>query len=179
MDISFSKNGKPMGRTKSTMGRKNKQWTQEEDNYIHIAVQQGISTAKVSERLGRTMASISTRKWSLGIEDRLLNSKGPKGAKLNRHEILSPSMPSAMSFGPGILELESGIPLPSHNSRNDESRSKMRTLFSQMRQGQSFVIPRKLLHVAVHLGKKEFGSYKLRSSATTPDKQFYRIFRVL
>jgi hypothetical protein len=77
------------------------------------------------------------------------------------------------------MELESGIPLPTKNSRNEEARNKMRSLFNQMRQGQSFVVPKNLLHVAAHLAKKEFGSYKTRSSATAPDKKFYRIFRVM
>ena len=177
MDITFSKNGKPMGRTKSTMVRKNKQWTAEEDNYIRIAIQEGRSTAEVSARLGRSVAAISGRKWSLGIEGRLSSSKGKKGNKMDRNSVAS-STP-ILSFGSGIMELESGIPLPTKNSRNEEARNRMRNLFNQMRQGQSFVVPKNLLHVAAHLAKKEFVGYKTRSSATSPDKQFYRIFRVL
>ena len=179
MEITFSKNGKPMGRTKSTMVRKNKQWTAEEDNYIRIAIQEGRSTAEVSARLGRSIASISGRKWALGIEGRLASSKGKKGTKINRHSIAGTTPTTNLSFGSGIMELESGIPLPTKNSRNEEARNKMRSLFNQMRQGQSFVVPKNLLHVAAHLAKKEFGSYKTRSSATAPDKKFYRIFRVM
>lgn len=179
MEISFSKNGKPMGRTKSTMVRKNKQWTAEEDNYIRIAVQEGASTAKVSERLGRSVAAISGRKWTLGIEGRLSSSKGKKGNKMDRNSVATSTPKPTLSFGSGILELESGVPLPTKNSRNEEARTKMRTLFSQMRQGQSFVVPKNLLHVASHLAKKEFVGYKTRSSATSSEKQFYRIFRVL
>jgi len=177
MEITFSKNGKPMGRTKSTMVRKNKQWTAEEDNYIRIAIQEGLSTAEVSARLGRSIASIAGRKWALGIEGRLSSSKGKKGTKMNRHAIANPA--PSLSFGSGIMELESGIPLPTKSSRNEEARTKMRSLFNQMRQGQSFVVPKNLLHVASHLAKKEFTGYKTRSSATSPDKNFYRIFRVL
>lgn len=179
MEITFSKNGKPMGRTKSTMVRKNKQWTAEEDNYIRIAVQEGLSTAAVSARLGRSVASISGRKWALGIEGRLASSKGKKGTKMNRHSIAGTQSTPSFSFGAGILELESGIPMPTKHSRNEEVRNKMRNLFDQMRQGQSFVVPKNLLHVANHLAKKEFSGYKTRATATSQDKKFYRIFRVL
>jgi len=129
MEITFSKNGKPMGRTKSTMVRKNKQWTAEEDNYIRIAIQEGRSTAEVSARLGRSIASISGRKWALGIEGRLASSKGKKGTKMNRHSIAGTMPTTNLSFGSGIMELESGIPLPTKSSRNEEARNKMRSLF--------------------------------------------------
>ena len=71
MAVTFSKNGKPMGRSKSTPERNNKQWSADEDNYLRIAVKEGLSTSVVSSRLGRTPASIQTRKWILGIEGRL------------------------------------------------------------------------------------------------------------
>lgn len=174
----FSKNGKPMGRPKSTMERKNKHWTPEEDNYIRIAVQEGLSTAAVSARLGRTVASIQGRKWYLGIEGRLASSKGKKGTKVNRNSVANNQIPT-LQFGSGILELESGIPMPTKNSRNEDARNKMRSLFGQMKPGQSFVVPKNLLHVATHLAKKEYQEYKLRSTATSSDKKFYRIFRTI
>lgn len=177
MAVKFSKNGKPMGRNKSTLERENKQWTAEEDNYIRIAVAEGLSTATVSARLGRSVAAIAGRKWYLGIEGRLASSKGKKGTKVNRNSVAQEQ--PTLNFGNGIMELESGIPMPTKNSRNEDARNKMRSLFGQMKPGQSFVVPKNLLHVATHLAKKEYQEYKLRSTATSSDKKFYRIFRTI
>jgi hypothetical protein len=76
------------------------------------------------------------------------------------------------------MVLETGVPLPSRGNRNEEARSQMRSLFNQMKVGQSFVVPRKLVHVGVYLINKEFDGYKIKTSATSTDKKFFRIFRV-
>jgi hypothetical protein len=54
----------------------------------------------------------------------------------------------------------------------------MRALFSQMEVGQSFVVPQKMTHVAKYITDKEFPAFKIKTSATSQDKKFHRIYRV-
>jgi hypothetical protein len=75
--------------------------------------------------------------------------------------------------------MESNVPIPSRGAgANEEARVKMRELFSKMNVGQSFVVPRKMVHVAKYITDKEFPAFKIKTSATSADKKFHRIFRV-
>lgn len=178
MAIKFSKNGKPLGRTKSALERNNKQWSPEEDNYLRIAVAEGLSAITVAERLCRTAHSVRTRKWSLGIEGRLQRPTKKVVAVSKTKKVVQPKSQLQIDFQPGILELESNVPLPTKHGRNEEARNKMRELLNKMQPGQSFVVPQNMFHPATYLINKEYGSFKTRSTPTTADKKFYRIFRI-
>jgi hypothetical protein len=174
-NLTFSEKGVPMGRNKSKAANKNKQWSAAEDNYIRMAVEAGTPSSVVASKLGRSIASVQNRKWNLGIEGRFGNS--PRGSR-KKTENKSTKTTQQTPNGLKVLVLETGVPLPSRGNRNEEARTQMRGLFNQMKVGQSFVVPRKLVHVGVYLINKEFEGYKIRTSATAADKKFFRIFRV-
>lgn len=163
-----------MGRNKSKADNKNKQWSTAEDNYIKLAVEQGLPSSVVASKLGRSIASVQNRKWGLGIEGRFGNS--PRGSRKKSVAVKTPAVQTPQ--GLKVMTLETGVPMPSRGNRNEEARDQMRSLFNKMTVGQSFVVPRKLVHVGVYLINREFEGYKIRTSATTPDKKFFRIFRV-
>jgi len=176
-NLTFSEKGVPMGRNKSKAANKNKQWSAAEDNYIRMAVEAGTPSSVVASKLGRSIAAVQGRKWSLGIEGRFGNS--PRGSR--KKESASKATGAKVTETPNGLRtmvLETGVPMPSRGNRNEEARSQMRSLFNQMKVGQSFVVPRKLVHVGVYLINKEFEGYKIKTSATSTDKKFFRIFRV-
>jgi hypothetical protein len=181
----FSKNGKPMGRTPATAENKNKQWSKEEDVYLALALREGISASDVAARLGRTKNSVYFRKLSLGLEGVFT-----RGKRTNKHEpksklvqnkqqkVQSQSKPQSFEFV-NIFQLESGVPVPQRGAKaNEEERESARNVFSRMNPGQSFVVPRRLVHVVRHLANKEFESYKIKASAIGSDKKFFRIFRL-
>lgn len=172
-NLTFSEKGVPMGRNKSKAANKNKQWSPAEDNYIRMAVEAGTPSSVVAAKLGRSIASVQNRKWSLGIEGRFGYSL--RGAQ-KKETAAKATVPTVS--GMKIMVLETGVPIPSRGNRNEEARNEMRSLFTQMKKGQSFVVPRKLVHVGVYLINKEFEGYKIKTSATSPEKKFFRIFRI-
>jgi hypothetical protein len=175
-NLTFSEKGVPMGRNKSKAANKHKQWSPAEDNYIRMAVEAGTPSSVVASKLGRSIAAVQGRKWNLGIEGRFGNS--PRGLGKRTKAAKAPQAEAQSTNGLRTMVLESGVPLPSRGNRNEEARSQMRNLFNQMKVGQSFVVPRKLVHVGVYLINKEFEGYKIKTSATAADKKFFRIFRV-
>ena len=176
-NVTFSKKGVPMGRNKSQADNKNSQWSAAEDNYLRMAVEKGICAGTVASKLGRTEHSVKNRKWMLGIEGRFPSSKG-KGIKApasTPQQVTTEKAPKGLQ----LFQMESNVPLPSGGrSANEEARNRMRALFSQMEVGQSFVVPQKMTHVAKYITDKEFPAFKIKTSATSADKKFHRIFRV-
>ena len=187
-NLTFSKKGVPMGRNKSKADHKNKAWTGSEDGYIKLAVEKGLSAATVAAKLGRSIAAVQNRKWFLGLEGRFSNS--PRGLARNETKRTAKTVNTVKAVdsiqlsddelpqGLRLMTLESGVPLPSRGNRNDEAREQMRNLFTKMKVGQSFVVPRKLVHVGVYLINKEFDDYRVKTSATSAEKKFFRIFRI-
>lgn len=171
----FSKNGKPLGRV-SANANKHKAWTAEEDNYLALAISENKSLGEVAARLGRTKHGVSFRKHKLGLDGKFTKSKRGRKPGVKKS---SPVEPSITPSGMGIMILERGIPIPTRGSKANESeRIKLRELLSQMDAGMSFVVPRNLVHVAKHIATKEFEAYHIKTSATSADKKFFRIFRV-
>lgn len=177
-NLTFSKKGVPMGRNKSQADNKNSQWSEAEDNYLRMAVEKGICAGTVASKLGRTEHSVKNRKWMLGIKGRFPSAKG-KGIKAPASTKQTPFTEKAPK-GLQLFQMESNVPVPSRGaSANEEARNRMRELFSRMNVGQSFVVPRKMVHVAKYITDKEFPAFKIKTSATSADKKFHRIFRVL
>jgi hypothetical protein len=89
-----------------------------------------------------------------------------------------PQQPQASDFV-AIFQLETGIPVPSKGGRtSSEERNQAREVLTKMYPGQSFVVPRRLVHVVRHLANMEFEAYKIKASAIAADKKFFRIFRL-
>jgi hypothetical protein len=178
-NVTFSKKGVPMGRNKSQADNKNSQWSAAEDNYLRMAVEKGICAGTVASKLGRTEHSVKNRKWILGIEGRFPSAKGKgiKGIKTSTPKV-SQMVTEKTPKGLQLFQMESNVPLPSRGGANEEVRNQMRNLFGKMEVGQSFVVPQKMVHVAKYITDKEFPAYKIKTSATSPDKKFHRIFRV-
>lgn len=168
--LTFSKKGRPMGPNRNPKEGEKRQWTREEDDYLRIAINDGIALETVCARLGRTHYSVVCRKSKLGIEGRF-----PKTAKTRKTQGSSVKQPELFDQVQ-VMVLETGVELPSR--RNEEHRQKVRSLFERMKAGQSFVVPKNLLHVATYIANREFESYKIRTSATSAEKAFYRVFRI-
>lgn len=183
-NLTFSKKGKPMGRSKAVKEGQKRRWTPEEDNYLRIALEEGKDASTVAARLGRSRFSVTCRKSELGIEGRFARARKSSAPAPKTAPKASPARPKktvATLSGPDGLQLmvlETNVPLPSKATKNDEAREKIRGLLKEMKVGNSFVVPRKLVHVATYVASREFEDYKLRTSATSPEKQFYRIFRL-
>ena len=179
----FSKNGKPLGRV-SVNGNKNKVWSPEEDNYLALSLKEGVASADdVAARLGRTKASLYFRKAVLQLEGGFTRSKTIKRSTPSFRTFDTAPQEQMVSVpeleqSPRIMVLEMGIPIPLRSNRNEEERIKLRDLFNAMQVGMSFVVPRNLVHVAKHLANKEFEAMRIKASATSKDKRFFRIFRV-
>lgn len=167
-----------MGRNKSTAENNSSRWTAQEDNYLKMALQNGLSSVEVASKLGRSIASVATRKWTLKLEGRFGNS--PKGSTRNfkSNSRTRQNQTATPPKGIQLFKIETGVPLPARNGRNEEARSQVRNIFNQIQVGQSFVVPKNMVHVAQYIVNKEFQAYKIRTSATSAEKKFFRIYRV-
>ena len=179
-NLTFSKNGVPMGRNKSTAENNSSRWTAQEDNYLKMALAESLPSVEVAAKLGRSIASVATRKWTLKLEGRFGNS--PKGStgnfKSTARTRTKANQTATPPQGIQLFKIETGVPLPARNGRNEQARSQVRNIFNQIQIGQSFVVPNNMVHVAQYIVNKEFQSYKIRTSATSADKKFFRIYRV-
>lgn len=177
-NLTFSKNGVPMGRNKSTAENNSSRWTAQEDNYLRMALAESLPSVEVAAKLGRSIASVATRKWTLKLEGRFGNS--PKGSTRNfkSNPRTKANQTATPPQGIQLFKIETGVPLPARNGRNEEARNQVRNIFKQIQVGQSFVVPRNMVHVAQYIVNKEFQAYKIRTSATSADKKFFRIYRV-
>ena len=177
-NLTFSNKGVPMGRNKSVAVNANSHWSAEEDNFLRMAAAQNMTTTLVASKLGRTPASVYTRKWQLDIQNdkTMPRIKSPKTAKP-----VKAKTPQAVKAPKGVqlFQLESGIPIPSRGSRgNEQVKMQIRNTFNRMEIGNSFVINKEALNSTVYIAKNEFGAYRIKTSATSPEKKFFRIFRV-
>jgi hypothetical protein len=175
-NLTFSKKGVPLGRNKSKAENNSARWSQKEDAYIRIAVEKGLSAAEVGAKLGRSIASVLNRKSTLKIEGRFAFS--PRGSQRTATQRKKrKAAAETVQTGIQILKIETGIPIPT-KGRNDEQRQEIRNILKKIETGQSFVVPKNLVHVVRYLAKTEFEAYRMRSSPTSGDKQFYRLHRV-
>jgi hypothetical protein len=174
-NLTFSNKGIPMGRNKSTPVNGNSQWSVDEDNFLRMAAAQNMAAGLIASKLGRTPASVYTRKWQLDIQNdkSMPRIKAPKAAKVKAAPVYEARVPQGVQ----LFALESGIPVPSKGG-NEELKNKIRGTFNRMEVGQSFVINKEVLNSTVYIAKNEFGAYRIKTSATTPDKKFFRIFRL-
>lgn len=167
-----------MGRNKSNGQNKSTLWTEQEDNFIKMALAKKLSSVEVASKLGRSIASVATRKWFLKLEGRFGNS--PKGSTQNFKSKSHTKQKQTATLPQGIqlFKIETGVPLPARNGRNEEARNQVRNIFNQILIGQSFVVPKNMVYVAKYIVDKEFQAYKIRTSATSAEKKFFRIYRV-
>jgi hypothetical protein len=175
-NVTFSNKGIPMGRNKSVAVNANSHWSAEEDNFLRMAAAQNMTTTLVASKLGRTPASVYTRKWQLDIQNdkAMPRIKAPKTAKVVRTKT---AQAVKVPKGVQLFQLESGIPVPSKGG-NEVLKNQIRNTFMRMEIGNSFVINKEALNSTVYIAKNEFGAYRIKTSATTPDKKFFRIFRI-
>jgi hypothetical protein len=175
-NLTFSNKGIPMGRNKSTPVNSHSQWSSEEDQFLRMAAAQNMSAGLIASKLGRTSASVYTRKWQLDIQNdkTMPKIKAPKAAKVKAAPVYKAAN---VPTGVQLFALESGVPVPSKGG-NEELKNKIRGTFNRMEVGQSFVINKEVLNSTVYIAKNEFGAYRIKTSATTPDKKFFRIFRL-
>ena len=178
--LTFSNKGIPMGRNKSASVNASSQWSEAEDNYLRMTAEQNMPAGMVAAKLGRTSASVYTRKWILGIKNNhaVPRVKAPKATKVvSKPQIVK--VKTSKSSGMNLFALETGVPVPQRGYRgNEEVRAKLINTLERMNAGQSFVIEKGMLNPTVHLAKTQFQAYRIKTSATSADKKFYRIFRL-
>lgn len=133
-------------------------WTNNDDEKLIQLVKEGLPSRVIGEKLERSTLSIQSRRHLL------------KKEKVHNVELAS--------NGLALMVLEDGIQPPPGRSKNEELRNQLRKLFENMKVGQSFVVPRKVVHIIHYLINSEFESYRIRTSAISSDKQFFRIFRI-
>lgn len=179
--LTFSNKGIPMGRNKSASVNASSQWSEAEDNYLRMTAEQNMPAGMVAAKLGRTPASVYTRKWILGIKNNhtVPRVKTPKGTKVVSKPQIVKVKTSSPPSGMKLFALETGVPVPQRGYRgNEEVRAKLINTLESMNAGQSFVIEKGMLNPTVHLAKTQFQAYRIKTSATSSDKKFYRIFRL-
>jgi hypothetical protein len=179
-NLTFSKKGVPLGRNKSKAENNSSRWTPKEDAYLRMAVEQGLCAAEVGAKLGRSISSIQSRKYVLGIEGRFTPS--PRGLKRTATQRVKRERPNMelggmASAGIQILKIETGVPIPTRG-RNEAQRTEIRKVLGEIKVGQSFVVPKSMVHIVRYLVRNEYDAYRTRISATSPDKEFYRLHRI-
>lgn len=150
-----------------------KRWSASEDTYLSLALNDGLSAQEVARNLGRTPASVTGRKISLGLDGRF--SRSTK-AVIETNKVIRAMQKD--SDEPEVFELEDGVPMPNRLSRYSVEREKLRATLSQIEPGQSFAMTGNLVNAARLLATSEFPEIKLKIVHTTPDKKFARVFRV-
>jgi hypothetical protein len=178
--LTFSNKGIPMGRNKSASVNASSQWSEAEDNYVRMTAEQNMPASMVAAKLGRTKASVYARKWTLGIVNNhdVPRVKAPKATKAPKAPKVKQTPTFKTPKGVQLFQLESGIPIPPDRRGDVQAKMQIRNAFSRIQVGQSFVINKEVLHSTNYIAKKEYEAYRIKTSATTPDKKFYRIFRV-
>ena len=122
--LTFSKKGRPMGPNRNPKEGEKRQWTREEDDYLRIAIKDGISLETVCARLGRTHYSVACRKSKIGIEGRF--SRTTKTRKTQGSSVKQSS--STMKKQPELFDqvqvmvLETGVELPSQETKSTAKR---------------------------------------------------------
>lgn len=151
--------------------KKTTRFTPSEDTMIREAIASGVTLKNLSVALGKSESSISGRKYYLKLEGRFGSGKSaPANVSKSNEQVKEAEKIT-------LFILEDDVPMPSR-TRNEEERNKIREILKVMRVNQSFALPRNLSHVAVHLIKTEFPEYKIKCSATSKEKKFYRIYRL-
>jgi len=150
--------------------KKTTRFTPSEDTMIREAVASGVTLKNLSQALGKSESSISGRKYYLKIEGRFGTGSKPKVVVKNNE-------PVNATEEINLFLLEDNVPLPSR-TRNEADRNKIREIFKVMQVNQSFAVPRLLSYVATNLAKTEFPEFKIKCTATSQEKKFYRIHRL-
>lgn len=154
------------------MPQTKKKWSASEDKYLRLALKDGISASEVARNLGRSSASVTQRKITLGLKGRF--NRSTKVVIQTNKVIQAMKTPNETA---GVFELEDGVAMPARLSRYTEERERLRNTFLKMECGQSFVITGNLVNTARLMANNEFSEYRVKIVHTTPDKKFARVFR--
>lgn len=162
------------------MANTKKRWTVSEDTILREAVKSGLGLEDVAQALGRTRESVAGRKWFLKLDGRFKGTGKVVHNKQPRTQAAKPAQQA--SENDGLWQIEDNVPLPTRgNASKAETEimiGKVRNLLNQIKVNQSFVIPRNVVRHVLNLAKTEFEAYRLKTSATSKEKKFYRIYRI-
>lgn len=145
--------------------KKGRHWTEAEIIYLRNAIAQNFDISLICEQLGRTYESIISKRYHLEL-----------GVKF-KHD-------KSIVFSPGILELQSHVPIPrkgEKGSKYEKVHIKLRELFEVMQPGQSFVVPKEWVNITLHLAKRQYREYKLITKSERSEngeRKFCRFFRI-
>lgn len=179
----FSKNGLPLGRPSVSPKNKSSRWTPQEDAYLKQALKEGKTATEVASRLGRTTVSVLSRKHLFFKDEGKFSKKRTRKSAVRTIQISQPipQPTSIVEKAPfELFTLETGIPMPQKGKKpNTVEMDRIRKLFDIMAPGQSFAIPKNLVHIARKIANNEYGAYRIKVSATAKDQLFFRVFRML
>ena len=160
-----------------------KRWNESEDTILRESVKQGLGLADIAKLLNRTEHAIVGRKWYLEIDGRFKRSANKTHA-VQPAKAVQAIQPAAQSSSLEfeLFQIEDNVPLPSRGKGNrDETLAmiaKCDTVLGSLGNNQSFVVPRIAVRHVLDLAKTKYQAYKVKTSATAPNKKFFRIFRV-
>lgn len=156
------------------MSQTKKRWTASEDKYLRLSLKEGRSAAEVGRNLGRSAASVTQRKITLGCRGRFNRSTKTVIQTIKVLQAFDGQSPYTGSF-----DLETGHQVPSRFTKNTEARAKLFNTLQKMEVGQSFVLPSNLVYSARQIVNQSFGEYKIKIVSTDSSKKFSRLFRVM
>ncbi len=149
-----------------------KRWSDEDDSILKQTM--GKSAREVARLLGRTEASIMSRRWSINSG---ANEKTAQPEKSVSNTVINNNINDG-----DLWKIEDDVPLPSRTKPTSTETQimveKVKDLLSKIGAGQSFVVPRIALRHVMSLSKLDFPEYKIRTSATSKEKKFFRIYRI-
>lgn len=163
---------------------KKTRWTVSEDTILRESLISNKSAEDVAALLNRTKDSVTTRKWHLKLEGRFkapVKSEIPTTQSTVKVNGKTQGVESA-NEDPFLWKIEKNVPLPSRGSGSKEATElliqKVKNLMEKINVGESFVVPRNAVRHIASVAKNEYEAYRIRTSATSKEKKFYRVFRI-
>lgn len=108
------------------------------------------------------------------VNTKSLTKKKTKKSTLKTSKAEVVKLPAGLE----LLKLETGVPIPDRTMRDPVFYNAILNLLKNIKPKQSFVLKKSKVHFTLNLAKKEFESYKMKSSIILPDKNFSRIWRI-
>ena len=163
---------------------KKTRWTASEDTILKESLFSNKSAEDVAALLNRSKDSVTTRKWHLKLDGRF-KAPGKSETPTTQGTVKvngKTQVVESASDEPFLWKIEKNVPLPSRGAGSKEATElliqKVKNLMEKIKVGESFVVPRNAVRHIAAVAKSDYEAYKIRTSATSKEKKFYRVFRI-
>ena len=163
---------------------KKTRWTVSEDTFLKESLISNKSAEDVAALLNRTKDSVTTRKWHLKLEGRFkAPAKSETSTAYGTVKVNGKvQVVASVNEDPFLWKIEKNVPLPSRGAGSKEATElliqKVKNLMEKIKVGESFVVPRNAVRHITSVAKTDYEAYKIRTSATSKEKKFFRVFRI-